>query len=139
MYSLEETICFQLLILRDKIHDALKEDFQVIGITYSNYVALLIIQEHPGLTQAELAQYNHKDRNVIGQTIDKLEEKGYVQRKKDPNDRRVYRLYVTEEGKKILESYGEKIRQSEDAILSMLDQEQRQIFCTALKELTIRR
>lgn len=135
MYSLKETICYRLMVVRDKMHDLVKEELSQCGITYGNYVTMLILLEHPGITQAELAALNHKDRNVTGQTIDRLEGKAYVRRIRAPKDRRAYTLFLTPQGEKIVKGYWDRIMESEKQILKMLTKEEQDMFCRALEVL----
>ena len=53
---------------------------------------------HEGVTQRELAALCLRDPSTLVSTLDALEKKGYIQRKPDANDRRIFRLYMTEEG-----------------------------------------
>ena len=51
------------------------------------------------VTQAEIAERTIKDKPTITRMVDVLEKKGFVVRRNDENDRPVYKIYLTEEGK----------------------------------------
>jgi len=53
--------------------------------------------------------------------LDRLEEKGLVQRARDADDRRCSRCSITAKGMKLLAEMDEPINQSEEAALSILD------------------
>lgn len=133
--KLQETICFKMMVIRDAIHDYSKKQFQELGITCGNYVTMLLIREHPGITQAGLAELNHKDRNVTGQTIDRLELKQYVRRVREAQDRRAYRLYLTDDGEKVIQDYWGTVMSGEKEILHKLSEEEETMFRTLLDKL----
>ena len=135
MPTLQETVCFKLMVLRDAIHDHSKSRFQEIGITYGNYVTMLLIHEHPGVTQAGLAELNHKDRNVTGQTIDKLEKKQFVRRVREAQDRRAYTLYLTDEGERVVRDDWDTVVAGERQVLQKLSAEEQAQFRGLLDQL----
>lgn len=136
MYSLKSTICFKLMMIRDRIQEVSKREFQKIGITYGNYVTMLLIYENPGITQAALAELNHKERSVTGQTVDKLEKKGYVRRVRDRNDRRAYTLYLSETGNHVIKKYWGLTLEGERHVLESLTKEEQEAFQKLLEKLT---
>lgn len=135
MKMLKETTCYKLMVIRDMIHDYSKKDFQEIGITFGNFITMVMIYENSGVTQAGLAELNHKDRNVIGQIIDKLEKKKYVERVREENDRRAYRLYVTELGESIIEQYWDIAFNGERDLFDKITTQEQETFCDILDKL----
>lgn len=132
---LSDTICYKLMIIRDRIHEYTKRDFKNFGITYGNYVTLSIIYEHPGITQAKLAEFNHKDKNVIVQTLDKLEKNQLVNRIRDKKDRRAYTLQITQKGEEIIQHSQKIVANGEKTLLQNLTKEEQQQFIMILDKL----
>ena len=62
---------------------------------------LTAIEENPGITISQLASKWHRTASAITQTVNKLEKRGFVQRRKDADNARNILLYVTEEGDKL--------------------------------------
>ncbi|EET62898.1 transcriptional regulator, MarR family [Marvinbryantia formatexigens DSM 14469] len=135
MYSLQETICFKLMLIRDRVHEYAKPYFREIGITYGNYVTMLFLYENPGITQARLAELNHKDRNVIVQTIDKLEEKNYVKRVRAKHDRRAYTLYLTEQGEEVIRKYWNVVTDAEKNLSADISEEELTVFRSVIEKM----
>ena len=135
MYTPQETIVYKLLTMRGIIWAETKEALGRIGLTYENYMTLLFIYGNPGITQTGLSEINHRDRNVIGRVIDRLEELGYCQRVKDPVDRRVYRLQVTEAGKKVVVENWQYVLAGEERLLSRFSPEDREAFTAILSKI----
>lgn len=65
------------------------------GITITQSKVIFSLYLHSGLTQRELADKIGVESPSLVPIIDKMEEDGYVQRKSDPNYRRIKRIYTT--------------------------------------------
>lgn len=86
------------------IHDVarlMKADFdrrgRDLGLTRSQWWVLNFVYAHEGATQSELADICEVERATMGRLLDKLEEKGWVERRDDPQDRRIRRVFLTGE------------------------------------------
>ena len=137
MCKLNNTICFKLMFIRDKIHEYAKPYFQEIGITYGNYITLLLLYENPGITQVQLSEINHKDKNVIVQTLDNLEDKNYVKREKSENHRRAYALYLTKKGEEVVEKYWNIVIDAEKNLFKDISDEELALFKNVINKLCI--
>ncbi|MDK3018039.1 MarR family winged helix-turn-helix transcriptional regulator [Pseudodonghicola flavimaris] len=71
----------------------------VMGLTYARAQALLHIAENEGLTQAELAEMLDIRTPPMNRTLDQLEQSGLIERRSDPTDKRVRRLFLTPEAR----------------------------------------
>jgi DNA-binding MarR family transcriptional regulator len=56
--------------------------------------------------------------------VDELEERGYLERRRNPDDRRLHALYLTAAGKRLMRKLSELARQHELQFASTLDPEQ---------------
>ena len=74
------------------------------GITRAQWVILDQVQQAPGLTQRELAEHLEVVPITVGRLVDRLEVKGVVERRPDPQDRRVWRLHLRPDAQHILDS-----------------------------------
>ena len=66
------------------------------NLTRAKWQALGILDVQPGITQTSLASTLELERSTVGRLIDRLEKRGFVERKQDPKDRRVYKLFIAE-------------------------------------------
>lgn len=71
-----------------------------IDITPEQFALLSIIASHNGLYQRQLAQIAFKDRPNITRLIDILEKRTFVYREIDSSDRRIIKVFITDEGRK---------------------------------------
>jgi len=65
-----------------------------LGVTRPQWRALLNLAHDPGMTQAELAERIEVERITACRMVDRLAEAGFVERRADPADRRVWRLHL---------------------------------------------
>lgn len=65
------------------------------GLTRAHWRVMAGLYRHNGLTQTELSTAIAMARSPLGKVIDRLEESGLVERRLDPDDRRVKRLHLT--------------------------------------------
>jgi len=68
-----------------------------LGVTTAQWRALAWLGHEPGLKQVELAERLDVEPITAGRIVDRLEESGLLLRQPDPVDRRVWRLFLTEE------------------------------------------
>ena len=84
-----------------------------------------MIAAEPGRSQQALSgQLGLLPSRVVAY-VDELEDLGYVERRRNPDDRRLHALYLTPSGKKALSKIGELGRQHERLMTAGLDTEQR--------------
>ena len=134
MEYLKDTTIYKLLFVQKKLVSAVRSDFVDVDITHENYISLHFIYENPGITQAELAELNTKDRNVIVKTVDRLEKNGWVKRVRSMDDRRAFTLFATDSGEEIIHRYWDKMVQRQKEALSVLTEEEQRILDTLLEK-----
>ncbi len=106
------------------------------GVSMWGYSVLLALDESPVRTQAALAEAIGADKTRIIPTLDELQDKGYIERRPDPADRRVRLLAITEAGRALKDSVQAQIQRGEEGWLSVLSPADRRAFLRALHEMT---
>ena len=106
------------------------------GLTMWGYVVLLALDRTPMRTQAALAEAIGADKTRIIRTLDDLQASGYIERRPDPDDRRVRLLAITDSGRAIKDAAQGDIQRGEQRWLGELGSEERRIFLAALRRLT---
>jgi len=66
-----------------------------LGLTRAQWLALTRLHRRPGASQSELADMMELEKATVGRLIDRLEAKGWVERRAQAGDRRVNRVYLT--------------------------------------------
>lgn len=94
------------------------------------------LYEKEGLHQKELSKILGKDKGAVGRGLQKLEGRGFVERKADPEDERRNLIYLTEKSRKlrpeligILESVGEEAEKG-------LSSEEIEAFTSSMKKIS---
>lgn len=72
-----------------------------VGLTRAQWLALTRINRRPGMSQSELAEMMEIEKAPAGRIVDRLEEKSWIERRAEPSDRRINRIYLTEQGARI--------------------------------------
>ena len=72
-----------------------------IGLTRAQWLVLTRVYRRPGVSQTELSEMLEIDRASAGRMIDRMERNGWVERRPDRGDRRINRLHLTDEARKV--------------------------------------
>jgi DNA-binding MarR family transcriptional regulator len=96
-----------------------------IDLTPPHAGILRAISADPGRSQQALSgQLGLLPSRVVAY-VDELEDHGYVERRRNPNDRRLHALFLTASGRKLMTKIGDLARQQDRLITAGLDTEQR--------------
>ena len=104
------------------------------NINARQYGVLLFIEDNPYSSQKDISENLQIDRTTMVSHIDHLENIGFVERTKNPNDRRSYSLMITGKGKEVLDSRWEFLADVESEVLTPLNQQEKLL----LKEFLIK-
>jgi len=74
-----------------------------VGATSTQWRAMFRLSREPGMKQVELADRLDVEPITAGRIVDRLEDAGLVERRRDPVDRRVWKLYLTDKADPIIE------------------------------------
>ncbi len=81
--------------LSERMEDALEP----LGLRSRHFSVLAVLSSLGPLTQHRLTGILHIDRTTMVAVVDDLESMGYVERRRDPADRRAYQLHLTADGR----------------------------------------
>ncbi|MGZ2411696.1 DNA-binding MarR family transcriptional regulator [Sphingomonas sp. F9_3S_D5_B_2] len=86
---------------------ALRKSFDrrasALGATRAQWKVMIKLSRKPGLRQVELADMLEVEPITLCRIIDRLEEAKLVERSRDPDDRRAWRLHVTAQAQPLIE------------------------------------
>src|ERR1700761_7177992 len=74
-----------------------------LGLTLAQCKALMRLADCGGVSQVRLAELTDLDPMTLVRILDRMESEGWLERRKDPRDRRVHCLYLTTEAKPLLD------------------------------------
>jgi DNA-binding MarR family transcriptional regulator len=99
--------------------------YEETGLHPYHYAVLLVLDEGQRDTQGSIADALGYDRGQLVGLLDELEERGLVERKRDPKDRRRHLVRMTSDGKRALRQLRALSRRLEDEFLAPLSEQQR--------------
>jgi DNA-binding MarR family transcriptional regulator len=74
------------------------------GLTRAQGVILARLHRQPGLSQIEMADICEVEPITVGRLVDRLEARGFLERRPDPSDRRIRRLHLLPASEPIIAS-----------------------------------
>ncbi|GMV30974.1 MAG: hypothetical protein AMXMBFR59_30990 [Rhodanobacteraceae bacterium] len=88
------TFAYPLLDVTRLLRKHFDRRAEPLGLTRAQWRAIKFVHRHPAITQKALAELLEMEPIPVGRVIDRLQQAGFVERRADPNDRRVWRLHT---------------------------------------------
>jgi len=101
--TLDESLGFIISRTSTRYKNELGRRLKPFDVTPEQWVTLRRLREQDGLTQKELSDKIFKDQPTITRILDKLERKRLIRRSPCPEDRRIFRIHLTDQGGDLLE------------------------------------
>lgn len=111
------------------------EECKSQNITPVQYAILTVLSVLPGLDQTALGQEVGLDRTTTADVVRRLEDRGLVERRENPADRRTRHVHVTKEGKSIMTALRGDMARAQDRMLAPLPPAQQEVFMNLLSTL----
>jgi DNA-binding MarR family transcriptional regulator len=105
------------------------------NITPVQWVALCATQTSPGLDQITLSREIALDTSTVAGVVDRLELRGFIQRKPSSIDKRVKLLFITKKGLSLLNKTSPKVIELQDWLLSPLTANEKKVFLKSLHKI----
>jgi MarR family transcriptional regulator, lower aerobic nicotinate degradation pathway regulator len=111
------------------------EECKACDLTPVQYAALVAIQTHPGIDATRLSAVIAFDRSTLGNVIERLETKLYIERKPSREDRRIKLLYLTKAGAALLRDVMPSVDRAQARMLQPLKPPDRKTLLALLTQL----
>ncbi|MEM6934407.1 MAG: MarR family transcriptional regulator [Pseudomonadota bacterium] len=145
--ELDPTLIFETVEFRDayKIsylanaiviptYDDVLRDF---GLFRTEYHLLMCLAHYPFLTSRDVAQLTRMPRNSISRGVHRMEAEGYITRAEDAEDRRKFKLRITDAGRDMHGKIAAYLVAREAEILGILSEEERDRLRETLTKLSV--
>ena len=101
--KLANQLCFPLYAAARNVTSLYTPWLKPLGLTYTQYIALLVLWEQDGQTVGEIGEKLMLDNGTLSPLLKKLEQAGLVQRQRSREDERVVVVSLTEAGRALRE------------------------------------
>ena len=118
-------VAFLLAQLGHHAAEKFGERIAALELTPPHAGILRAIAAAPGRSQQALSSQLGVLPSRIVAFVDELEDRGYVERRPNPDDRRQYALYLTPAGKELMQKFSRLAQQHERALTAALSESQR--------------
>ena len=92
-------VCFPLYACSKELVRQYGPYLKDLGLTYTQYLVMMVLWERQTVSSRELAECVHLDYGTLTPVLKRLEQAGYLQRTRAPEDERLLTLTLTERGK----------------------------------------
>lgn len=96
--KLENQLCFPLYACAKEIVRKYKPFLDEIDLTYTQYIAMMVLWERKKINVKELGEYLYLDSGTLTPVLKKLEQKKYITRTRAKDDERNVIISLTKEG-----------------------------------------
>ena len=100
---LDNQICFAVYSAAHAFAQAYKPHLDPMGLTYPQYLVMLLLWEQDGRSVNELGQPLHLDSGTLTPLLKRMEKAGFVTRQRDTKDERIMRIHLTDHGRSLRE------------------------------------
>jgi len=104
-----------------------------IGMTITQAKVLVFLSNHEGIKQVRLADLCDTDPMTLVRVLDRMERDGLLERRADPNDRRVYRVFLRPAADPIIAEVNRIGEKARSAVLAGLSNEERMQLLSMLE------
>ena len=101
--KLDNQLCFSLYAASREVIKTYKPQLDKYGLTYTQYIAMLVVWEYEKITVKEMGQKLHLDSGTLTPVLKKLLSMELIDKYRDRDDDRVVIVEVTEKGRKMKE------------------------------------
>jgi DNA-binding MarR family transcriptional regulator len=93
---------FHLRLAQTASFQAFAREAEGVDLSPGRFATLILIDRNPGISQTALSRANARDKSTLTPMLDDLERRGLIKRVRPRNDRRSYRLMLTQAGEDML-------------------------------------
>ncbi|MEN6482643.1 MAG: MarR family transcriptional regulator [Anaerolineaceae bacterium] len=114
-------LCRTRATLADKLVDN-------YGIYHGQAILLMTLSNQDGITHSDLAENLKISPAAISKVIKRLERANYIKRESDPNDERISRVYLLQDGYSVVSEIKQAFAQLDQIMFQGFDEEDQETF-----------
>ncbi len=101
--KLANQLCFPLYAAARNVTGLYTPWLKPLGLTYTQYIVFLVLWERDGISVSEIGERLMLDNGTLSPLLKKMEQAGYVERRRCREDDRVVEITLTEKGRALRE------------------------------------
>lgn len=101
--KLRNQLCFPMYACAKEIVRSYTPLLAPFGLTYTQYIAIMVLWEHKNITVNEIGKLLYLDSGTLTPMLKKMEHSGWIQRKRSKDDERVVNITITKSGELLQE------------------------------------
>ena len=101
--KLANQLCFPLYAAARNVTSLYTPMLKDLGLTYTQYIVFLVLWEKDGVSVTEIGEKLMLDNGTLSPLLKKMEQAGYVERRRSREDDRVVEITLTKEGRALQE------------------------------------
>lgn len=101
--KLDNQLCFPLYAAARNITGLYTPYLKPLGLTYTQYITFLVLWEKDGIPVGEIGSRLMLDNGTLSPMLKKMEQAGYIERKRSSDDDRVVIISLTKKGRDLQE------------------------------------
>ena len=101
--KLDNQLCFPLYAAARNVINLYTPLLKPLGLTYTQYIVLLVLWEKDGVSVTEIGERLMLDNGTLSPLLKKMEQAGYVERRRCRKDDRIVEITLTEAGRTLQE------------------------------------
>lgn len=131
-----ETLAKYISIIHRSGAAYLSKEFNKFHIGSGQYMFLIALYKNDGISQENLTDLLNIDKGTTAKAIKKLEETGLVTRVKDIKDKRINKIYLTEQALNIKDEFLSILANWENTLTANLSDKEKNDTLIILKKIT---
>jgi len=104
--KLDNQVCFPLYAASRLVVQAYRPLLGALGLTYPQYLVMLVLWEHNGLSVGQIGDLLYLDSGTLTPLLKRLEKQGLLERRRSVEDDRTVENWLTPEGSELREQAG---------------------------------
>ena len=101
--KLANQLCFPLYAASRSVISLYTPALKELGLTYTQYILMLVLWETDGITVGEICERLMLDNGTVSPLLKKLQNEGYLEKKRSEKDDRIVIVSLTEKGRELQE------------------------------------
>lgn len=134
--DLEHCLNFVLTKAQQSVHQLFKAELAPYGVTPGQYAVLKCLWDENGQTAKQIAERLCLDGSTVTGILDRIEQKGLIEKKVDAKDRRALQVLLTKAGRELEAPLSRVIEEANRKALSNLETDRSEDLKKLLQEIS---